>query len=125
MCHGYIDTGQHIVETQGKKVTCVCPQGVYRTVGDKYRLTSHSITEKCEVEENFPSDGQPREWLCCGLRDRRKGVCGRDRTCLRVEHRSLESLDDKIPWLEEMGEGVRRHSHLLRDFLVGLRSDID
>lgn len=106
-------------------MTCVCPQGMYRTVGDKYCLTSHSITEKCEVEENFPSDGQPREWLCCYLNGGRKRVLGRDSTCLRAEERSLEGLDDKIWQLEQIGEGVRRHSLLLQNFDLELRSDRD
>ena len=93
-----------------KKVTCIWPQGIYRTAGDRYRLTNHSITEKCEAEEHCPSDGQPREWLCCCLSNGRKRVCGQDRTCLRAEQRSLEDLDDNLWWLEEMRKGVRRHS---------------
>lgn len=81
---------------RGKKLTCLCPQGVYRTAGEKYRLTSHSITEKCEVEENFPSDGQPRVWLCCCLKGRRKSSCGE----------TVPASEWSIgPWMTDLGAG--------------------
>lgn len=52
-------------------------------------------TEKSEVRRNFPSDGQPRGWICCSLNGRRVCRKGSSETVpvLRDEPRSLEGLD--------------------------------